>query len=71
MNGNNNEKLKEVYRSGVVVIILLAILTIGEFFIGAIAVGWAAPLWIIAILKAWLVLRDYMHLPRLFSESEE
>jgi lysylphosphatidylglycerol synthetase-like protein (DUF2156 family) len=71
MNGNNNEKLKEAYWSGVVVIILLAVLTIGEFFIGAIAVGWAAPLWIIAILKAWLVVRDYMHVSRLFTKSED
>jgi hypothetical protein len=71
MNGNNDEKLKQAYRIGVVIIILLVVLTIGEFLIGAIAEGWAAPLWVIALLKAWLVVRDYMHLPRLFSGGEE
>jgi hypothetical protein len=54
-----------------VVFFLLAVLTIGEFMLGAIAVGWAAPLIGIAIIKAALIIRDYMHLPRLFSGEEE
>jgi hypothetical protein len=67
----NNNRKAEAYRVGVVVLILLASMTIGEYFVGAIAVGWSAPLWGIAILKAWLIIRDYMHFPRLFSGEEE
>ena len=61
----------ELFRAGMVVFLLLAVLTIGEFMLGAIAVVWAAPLIGIAIIKAALIIRDYMHLPRLFSGEEE
>jgi hypothetical protein len=61
----------ELFRAGMVVFFLLAVLTIGEYMLGAIAVGWAAPLIGIAIIKAALIIRDYMHLPRLFSGEEE
>jgi hypothetical protein len=61
----------ELFRAGLVVFFLLAVLTIGEFMLGAIAVGWAGPLIGIAIIKAALIIRDYMHLPRLFSGEEE
>lgn len=71
MNADKNGNKKDIYRIGLVVFLLLAVLTIGEFFIGAIAVGWSGPLWVIAILKAWLVVRDYMHLPRLYTEDKE
>lgn len=64
-------KKNELFRAGMVVFFLLAIFTIGEFMLGAIAVGWAAPLFGIAIIKAALIIRDYMHLPRLFSGDEE
>jgi hypothetical protein len=58
-------------RNGVAIFILLAFMTVGEYLIGAYVVGWAAPLAFIAILKAALIVRDYMHLPRLFSGDEE
>lgn len=67
---NGNETKKEAYRIGIAVFIILAALTIGEFFIGSIAPVWAAPLWLIAVTKAFFIVRDYMHLPRLF-EGEE
>lgn len=66
-----NSRKKELFRAGLVVFFLLAILTIGEFMLGAIAVGWAAPLIGIAILKAALIMRDYMHISRLFAGDEE
>jgi hypothetical protein len=64
-------KKQEQFRAGLVIFFLLAILTVGEFMIGSIAVGWAAPLFGIALLKAALIMRDYMHLPRLFAGDEE
>ncbi|OGO67977.1 MAG: hypothetical protein A2Z49_06630 [Chloroflexi bacterium RBG_19FT_COMBO_56_12] len=71
MEEKTNEKKLDLFRLGVVVFVILAVLTIGEYFIGVIAVGWTWPLWGIAILKATLIVRDYMHLPRLFSQAEE
>lgn len=65
------EKRNEAYRVGVGVMILLAVLTIGEYFLGSIASAWWAPLMLIALVKAFFVLRDYMHVGRLFSEEEE
>jgi hypothetical protein len=64
-------KKKEAFKIGLGVFILLAFMTLGEFLIGAYEVGWTAPLALIAILKAALIIRDYMHLPRLFGGDEE
>jgi len=71
MEEQGNEKLSQAYRVGIAVIILLAALTIGEFFIGSIAYNWSWPLWGIALIKAAMIIRDYMHLPRVFASSEE
>jgi hypothetical protein len=65
------EKKKDAYRVGVVVLILLAVLTIGEYAIGSVAYLWWAPLLGIAVLKAFFVIRDYMHIGRLFAGDEE
>ncbi len=75
-------KKKEAWQAGISVFILLLALTIGEYFIGSIAVTWGLLLlsitliWgllllSIALLKAFFVVRDYMHLGRLFSGEEE
>ena len=51
--------------------ILLALMTIGEYFVGAVASAWWAPLLGIALLKAFLIVRDYMHVGRVFASDEE
>ena len=71
MENKIDEKKAAAYRVGLAVLILLMVLTIGEFFLGKIAVGWTWPLWGIAIIKAFFIVRDYMHLPRLFDEGQE
>jgi hypothetical protein len=71
MENKMDDQKSAAYRIGVAVMILLIVLTIGEFFIGKIAVGWTWPLWGIAIIKTFFIVRDYMHLPRLFGEGEE
>jgi hypothetical protein len=64
-------KKKAAWQIGLAVFILLVALTIGEYFVGAIAVTWWFILIGIAVLKAFFVIRDYMHLPRLFKGDEE
>ena len=64
------EKKLEAFRVGAGVLILLAVMTIGEYAIGKVASAWWAPLLGIALLKAFFVVRDYMHLPRLFAPEE-
>jgi Prokaryotic Cytochrome C oxidase subunit IV len=71
MQEQRNEKLSQAFRIGMAVFLILIAFTIGEFFIGAIAVNWSWPLWGIALIKAALIIRDYMHLPRVFAGSEE
>lgn len=66
-----NNRKSDAFKIGFSVFMLLAFMTIGEYMLGAYEVIWAAPLWAIAILKAVLIIRDYMHLPRLFSGQEE
>ncbi len=68
---DNPKTNNDIYRIGVAVFIILAALTIGEFAIGAISPAWIAPLFLVAILKAFFIIRDYMHLPRVFSGEEE
>ena len=65
------DKKKQAYRIGAVVFLLLAILTVGEYFIGSVASIWWAPLLGIAILKAFLIMRDYMHIGRVFAVEED
>jgi hypothetical protein len=67
----DDEKKRMAYRIGVAVLILLAVVTIGEYLIGSIAIGWTAPLFAIGLLKAFLIIRDYMHVSRLFGGEEE
>ncbi len=65
------EKKKHAYSIGLIVLFLLAVLTIGEYFVGSVAYEWAAVLLGIAAMKAFFVLREYMHIGRLFAGEEE
>ena len=67
----NNAEYREDRNIGVAVFILLVSLTIGEVFIGAIAVDWTWPLWGIAILKAALIVYYFMHVTRMFGMPKE
>jgi hypothetical protein len=64
------EKKKQAYHVGEVVLILLVTLTIGEFLMGYFVPYWAAPLLAVATLKAFFIVRDYMHIGRLFAGDE-
>ena len=67
----NNNGYKENKNIGVAVFLLLIALTIGEFFIGSIAVDWSWPLWGIALIKAAVIIYYFMHVTRVFGLSQE
>jgi len=65
------EKREREYRIGIVVLIMLMFFTIGEFLIGAFTEGLWMALFGIAATKAFFVIRDYMHISRVFWADEE
>lgn len=62
---------REALYSGVWILLMLAVLTIGEFLIGVIASPWAFILIFVAAFKAFWIIKDYMHIGRLFPSDEE
>lgn len=66
---NIKEKSKEL-RRGVLVFVCLALLTALEYWIAVMGIP-AIFLWVIAILKAALVLVYFMHVGRLFTAEGE
>jgi hypothetical protein len=60
----------EKYKTGIVVMLILAFFTALEFGVSQLG-NWVAVLVVIALLKAVLVVRDYMHIGKLFSGEEE
>jgi len=67
---NDIDKSK-IYENGIFVLIILASLTIGELWFALFGITWWNILILIALGKAFLVVRDYMHIGRLFSGEEE
>lgn len=65
------ETKKKAFNVGLVVLIMLAVLTVGEYMIGSVASTWFAPLMFVALIKAFFILRDYMHISRVFAGDEE
>ncbi len=68
------EKKNERYMIGLTVMIILLVLTVGEFMLGEVGANtgtWILVLLLIAILKAYMVAREYMHIRRVFVSDEE
>jgi hypothetical protein len=65
------EKKERAFRVGIVVLIMLTFFTLGEFLIGAFTEGLWMALFAIAAIKAFFVIRDYMHISRVFWGEEE
>jgi hypothetical protein len=49
---------------------MLGILTLGEFLVASIAGPWIFILWIVALWKTFLVVKNYMHIGSVFSDEE-
>jgi len=66
-----DDKKKKALKFGVTVFVILAVLTLGEYWVATVNFQWWYLLVGITIIKTWLVVQHYMHLPRLFSEEEK
>ena len=67
----NNQAKVEAYQIGVLVFVILLVLTFGEFLFAVIAPPWWWALVLIALLKAFYVIRDYMHIGKVFNPDQE
>jgi len=67
----DEKKTKTAYQSGLNVLTWLAVLTIGELWFVLMGIPWWSILVVIALVKAVLVVREYMHIGRLFYGEEE
>ena len=66
----DEKKKKATYEKGLIVLVWLAVLTIGELWFALMGIPWWSILVVIALVKATLVVRDYMHIGRLFNDEE-
>ncbi|GAB4577566.1 MAG: hypothetical protein Fur0022_02970 [Anaerolineales bacterium] len=63
---------KADYSVNILVVIILSLLTAGEYYLGVIATtNIAGVMLAIGLLKAFFIVRDYMHIGRLFSGGED
>lgn len=63
-----SEKRAAAYRLGVITLLILAVLTIVEFFI-AVALESIVLLFIVALVKAAIIVQNFMHITRLWREE--
>jgi heme/copper-type cytochrome/quinol oxidase subunit 4 len=61
---------RAAYRQGLLVLVGLAILTALEFLVASALGGSIVFLFVLALVKAGLILQYYMHVNRLWSEEE-
>ena len=67
----DEKKKKAAYEKGIIILVWLAVLSIGELWFALMGIPWWSILVVIALVKATLVVRDYMHIGRMFSGEEE
>jgi hypothetical protein len=67
----DEKKKNAVYEKGLIVLVWLAVLSIGELWFALLEIPWWSLLVAIALVKATMVVRDYMHIGRLISGEEE
>ena len=65
----DNEALKKATRKGVLAAVLLAVLTVIEFFIATHIENPLIPLMPFVVLKGWIILDSFMHVRALWSED--
>jgi len=70
-NTGMEELRKKALTAGLWVLLMLGVFTVGEYLIAVIAPPWTLLLFIAAIFKAYYVIKEYMHIGRLFAGEEE
>jgi caa(3)-type oxidase subunit IV len=68
MDNNNSDLKRQELMRGITVFVVLAIMTAVEYFLGTHATP-AFFMWIIALVKAGLVVWYFMHIKRVFKEE--
>jgi len=71
MKAKEPNSRREQLLVGLWVMVMLAVLTFGEYLVGVIAPPWGNMLLLVAAFKAFFVVKDYMHIGRLFAPAEE
>lgn len=67
----DEKKKKAAFEKGLILLVWLAVLSIAELWFALMEIPWWSILVVILLVKAILVVRDYMHIGRLFSGEEE
>ncbi len=62
-------KKKAAYRQGVMVLIALAVLTAIEYYVAFMPSGATTILFVIALAKAWVIMKYFMHVTTLWSKE--
>ena len=63
-----NDKKAAAYRLGLITLVILAVLTAVEFVV-SIYLGSLVLLFIIAVIKAAVIIQNFMHITRLWREE--
>ena len=63
-----NDRKAAAYRMGLITLIILAVMTVAEYFV-SIYTGSLILLMIIAVLKAAIIVNNFMHITRLWREE--
>ncbi len=63
-----SDEKRAAYRTGFVVFLIVATLTAVEFYLASIS-GAVAGLFVVALIKAALIIRYFMHVNRLWAEE--
>lgn len=63
-----NDRKAAAYRLGWITVLVLAVLTLAEFFV-TIYLGSLVLLFIIALVKAAIIAQNFMHISRLWREE--
>lgn len=64
-----NEKKAAAYRLGMITLLILAVLTVIEFWVGLV-LGSVVLMFIIALIKAAVIAQNFMHIARLWRSEE-
>ncbi len=63
-----NDRKAAAYRLGLITLIILAVLTAAEYFV-SVYLGSLVLLFIIALVKAAIIVNNFMHITRLWREE--